>query len=389
MVSELAIPVMDQTTLSVRLTHWLKREGDAVADGEAVFEIETDKATVEVPAQGAGVLRKILIPAGVEVPPRTVVALIAELHEALPEIDPYYRTERPAEAAPVRPLPTAPAAPQPLAAAPRPAGQKVITSPRARRLAEEHNLDLATVTGSGPGGRILEEDVQAALAAPAAKPAAASGAANRAAQTKASRVTGSWQTIPHFYMTITVDLTRVSALKAAAGSATTFTDLFALALGRSLPNHPVLNGHWNAEASAYQPAAEIRLGIVVEAEHGLVIPALADLRGRGLAEIAAERAQVVAAARAGKLSAAASAGPTFTLSNVGPGHIDAFTAIISPPQVAILSVGSVQPMALVVDGQVAVRTAASFTLGVDHRAVDGRQSARFLEELKQQLETIA
>jgi len=381
MVSELAIPVMDQTTLSVTLTHWLKREGDSVAVGEAVCEIETDKATVEVPAQGGGVLRKILIPAGVEVPPRTVVALIAELHEALPEIDPYYRTEKPAEPAAM------PATPTPIAAPIRSAGQKVIISPRARRLAEEHQLDLARVTGSGPGGRILEDDVQAALAAPAVAKPAAPTATSRAAHTKAERVSKSWQTIPHFYMTITVDVTHLSALKAEAGSAITFTDYFALALGRTLPGHPVLNGHWNAERAALDMAAEIRLGLVVEAEHGLVIPALADLRGRGLAEIAAERAQVVAQARAGKLSAAASVAPTFTLSNVGPGHIDHFTAIISPPQVAILSVGSVQLLPLVVDGQVAARTAATFTLGVDHRAVDGRQAARFLEDLKHDLET--
>jgi pyruvate dehydrogenase E2 component (dihydrolipoamide acetyltransferase) len=381
MVSELAIPVMDQTTVSVNLTHWLKREGDAVAEGEAVCEIETDKATVEVPAPAAGMLRKILVPAGTEIPPRTVVALIAAADEALPEIDPYYRTEKAAAQAP------APAAPTPAATA-RAASAKVIVSPRARRLAEEHHLDLSTVTGTGPGGRILEEDVQEALAhAPAAPPA--KPAASRAAQTKAERVSRSWQTIPHFYLTITVDLTHLTARKAAEGASTTFTDYFALALGRLLPSHPGLNGFWNNDTSSFEPAAEVRLGLVVEAEHGLVIPALADLRGRALAAVAAERAQVVAQARAGKLPASALAVPTFTLSNVGPGHIDHFTAIISTPQVAILTVGSVQLQPLVVGAEVLARPAATFTLGVDHRALDGRQAARFLEDLKRDLETFA
>lgn len=375
MVSELAIPVMDQTTVSVNLTHWLKQVGEAVAAGEAVCEIETDKATVEVPAPAAGILRKILIPAGKDVPPRTVVALIADAAEPLPEIDPYYRLRQSSN---MDTQPTRAAEP------PRPLAQRVIISPRARRLADEHKLDLATVTGTGPGGRILEEDVQAALAAKpteAAKPAAA-----RAAQSKAERVSRSWQTVPHFYLTVTVDLTHLTALKAAAGSGTTFTDFFAVALGHILPAHAGLNGFWNNDSSTYEAVAEIRLGLVVEAEHGLIIPALSDLRGRTLAAIAAERAQVVAQARAGKLAAGALAAPTFTLSNVGPGHVDHFTAIISPPQVAILSVGSVQVQPLVVGDQVLARPAATFTIGVDHRAVDGRQAARFLEDLKQELE---
>ena len=387
MVSEISLPVTDQTTVSVNLTHWLKREGDRVAEGEAVCEVETDKATVEIPAPAAGVLRKILVPAGTEVPPKTVVGLVGDPGDALPEIDPFYKVDKVAPAAPKapempKPVPSAPATP-----APRAAGQKIIVSPRARRLADERGVDLATITGSGPGGRILEEDVEAALAVPAT--AAPASAATRAAQGKAERVSQSWQTIPHFYMSVTVDLTRMAALKAASGDGTTFTDYFALALAGVLPQHPALNGHWNSANNAFDAAAEVRLGIVVEAEHGLVIPALTDLRGRALPAIAAERAQVVAQARAGKLSPSALAAPTFTLSNVGPGHIDAFTAIISPPQVAILTVGSVQPMPLVIDGQVVARTAATLTLGVGHRAVDGRQSARFLEDLKRTLETLA
>ena len=383
MVSELTIPVMDQTTESVTLTTWLKREGDAVEQGEAVCEIETDKATVEIQAPASGRLRRILIQAGAQAPPRTVVALIAEADEALPVIDPFYRTLKAVAAAKGQP-------PGPLAtgAGERPAAPQVIVSPRARRLAEEHHVDLATLQGTGPGGRILEEDVQQALAAPPAAPASTQPAP-RAAQTKAGRVSRAWQTIPHFYTTLTVDLTHVAARKAAGDSGVTYTDYFALALGRTLPAHPALNGHWHAERDALETQPALRLGLVVEAEHGLVIVTLADLRGRSLEQIAAERARVVAQARAGKLPAEALAAPTFTLSNVGAGHIDQFTAIISPPQVAILSAGSVQLRPLVVGAQLMVRPAVTFTLGADHRAVDGRQAARFLEHLKRELEAEA
>jgi pyruvate dehydrogenase E2 component (dihydrolipoamide acetyltransferase) len=377
MVSELAIPVMDQTTETVTLAGWLKREGDAVRQGEAVCEIETAKAMVELPAPADGVLRRVLIQAGAEIPPRTVVGLIAADGEALPEIDPFYLVERAAVPAKAE----APSQPAPAASEP---ARKLVVSPRARRLAEQHNLDLAGIEGTGPAGRILEEDVQAALER-AAQPAPSAPSA--AARVKAERVSASWQGIPHFYTSLTIDLHHVAARRAAAGAGLTYTDFFAQALGRALPHHSELNGFWRAGGP--EPAAEVRLGLVVETEQGLVIAALSDVRGRELESIAEERARLVAQARAGRLPPDALAGATFTLSNVGPGHIDAFTAIISPPQVAILSVGSVQMQPRAVGEAVVVRLAATFTLGADHRAVDGRQAARFLERLKAELEAEA
>jgi pyruvate dehydrogenase E2 component (dihydrolipoamide acetyltransferase) len=376
MVSELAIPVMDQTTETVALIGWRKREGDAVAEGEVVCEIETDKATVEIAAPAAGWLRKILVQAGTQVPPRTVVALIAEADEPLPAIDPFYRT---GQAQP--PAPSAPAAPPPRAAPEPPSGQKAAVSPRARRLAEQHGIDLAQLRGSGPGGRILEEDVQRAVDQKAAAPPAAS----RAEHTKAERVSRSWQSIPHFYTSITIDLSRVA--EAGAGAGVTFTDHFALAIVRTLAAHPHLNGHWVNDALLVLP--EIRLGLVVETDHGLVIPALPDLRGLSLQQIAIERSRLVEQARGGRMAAELLSAPTFTLSNMGKGHIDQFTAIISPPQVAILSVGGVQPRPLVSGGALVARPSAVFTLGADHRAIDGREAGRFLEQLKTELEAAA
>jgi pyruvate dehydrogenase E2 component (dihydrolipoamide acetyltransferase) len=376
MISELSIPVMDQTTETVALIGWLKREGDAVQPGEAVCEIETDKATVQVTSAAGGLLRQILVPAGTQVPPRTVVALIGAADETLPVIDPYYRTSRAA----AEPAPVAAAAQA--APADRAAALKAAISPRARRLAEQHGLDVTALQGTGPGGRILEEDVQRTLDAAKAAPSAA----ERATRAKAERVLRAWQTIPHFFTSITVDLTRVAAARDIGSSAATFTDHFALALARTLPEHPAFNGFWDAERNALKTVPEIRLGVVAETEQGLVILAMPDLRGLTLDQIAADRARLVGQARAGKPPAESLETPTFSLTNMGAGHIDHFTAIISPPQVAMLAAGSVRPQPLVIEGQVEPRLSVTFTLAADHRAVDGRQAARFLEQLKRALE---
>ncbi|MCL5996752.1 MAG: 2-oxo acid dehydrogenase subunit E2 [Chloroflexi bacterium] len=386
MISEVAIPVMDQTTETVLLTRWLKQEGDAVRTGDAVCEIETDKATVEIEAGTEGVLRKTLVEPGTRIPPRTVVALVGPASDIVPDIDPDYNAQK---TTPLlsndNPVTTAHAVDSPT---PAPAPTREIRiSPRARRLAETHQVDLASIAGSGPDGRIIEDDVKAAIEHKNQVAATGGGTDARVARAKAERVSLSWRTIPHFHMEVTVDLSQIVSRKSAAGSRVTFTDFFALALAQTLPHHPVLNGHWQNDAQALTMIPAIRLGLLVQTDRGLVIPALRDLRGRSLADIAAEREQLVNQAHAGTLTATALQEPTFTLSNVGPGHIDTFTAIISPPQVAILSVGSIQQRPLVVNAELVIRPAATFTLGVDHRAVDGRQAAAFLEQLKTNLES--
>lgn len=386
-MNQVTIPVMDQTTETVTLAHWHVQEGDAVRRGDVVCEIETEKATVEIQAPADGILRKVLVERGAQVPPRAVVALIGNADERLPELDPLYQTARARDAGTTQGVTTESlekrttqvVTTEPLGGTTQVVTTKrMIASPRAKKLAADKGIDLATVTGSGPGGRILEEDVERAIREQGGSQA------QRLAHAKAERVSRSWQTIPHFYMTVTADLSRIAAARAHAQFDVTFTDYFVAALAQVLPNHPDLNGYWENGAPALEP--ELRIGVVVQTERGLLIPALRDVRGRKLEDIAAERAQIVAQARLGKLSGGAQAQPTFTLSNVGAGHIDAFTAIISPPQLAILSVGSVMPRPVVVGQKLEVRPIASFTLGADHRAVDGRQAAAFLEELKQKLE---
>jgi pyruvate dehydrogenase E2 component (dihydrolipoamide acetyltransferase) len=257
-------------------------------------------------------------------------------------------------------------------------------SPRARRLAEENNIDLAGITGTGPQGRIQEEDVRLALQQATASTVMSQGAA-RTAQATAQRVAESWATIPHFYTSITIDMSRIVARQSELGSAYTYTDFIAMGIGKAIGQRPEVNGFWRD--GKHEVSAGVHLGLVVQTPRGLVIATLRDLKQHDLQSLAGARAALVGQARDGRLSAGAMGGSTFTLSNLGPGHIDHFTAIISPPQVAILSVGSILPRPVVTgDGQLAARATATFTIGVDHRAIDGRAAAGFLEALKVALE---
>ena len=392
-IFEVVIPVLDETTESVLLSRWLKQEGDAIRRGDVICEVETEKASVEIEAYGEGFLRKRLIDAGTQIPPRTVIALIGPADAVLPNIDPYYQTSKAAPPTISEPMPAATTG---STVTTEPSKKEIKISPRARRLAEDNSIDWATLTGSGPDDRIVEDDIKAAIqrkAMPAVAPSTAAARshdplATRLAQAKAERVSQSWRSIPHFYMSITIDLSKVVQRKATADTSKTrltYTDFMAEALAKTLAQYPMFNGHWQHDA--FVASSEIRLGLVVQTERGLIIPAMRDLRGRTLEDIAAERERLVQQALMGSLSAAAMSEPTVTLSNVGPGHIDAFTAIISPPQVAILSVGSVQPRPMIDNGTLVVRTAAVVTLGADHRAIDGRQSAAFLETFKAMLES--
>src|SRR6266496_3930137 len=367
MVVEVVIPMLEQTGGDITLTAWLKQEGDQVHVGEPICEVETAKAIVEIEASSSGVLRKQLITVGTPVPALTVVALIAEASEPLPEVDPFYRLK------PVGPPAPGPAAPTAEAVALRPA-HALLASPRAKRLAAEHGVDLTLIRGTGPKGDIVESDVRRAIEQSSATNA------QRVAQAGAQRVAQSWQTIPHFYMSVTIDLSRVAERKSRDGQQTTYTDYVAQAIAEAIRHVPTVNGHWSDDGP--RSIAEVHLGLVVQTERGLVIPTLRDVQRRSLLEIAEERRRLIEGIQAGKLSGESLSGASFTLSNIGPGEIDQFTAIISPPQLAILSVGSVLPRPVVVDSGLVVRSTATFTLGADHRAIDGRQAAAFLQRLK-------
>ena len=377
MVAEVIIPVLDQTTTEVRLINWIKNEGDEVNSGEVICEIETEKATVEIESPKDGILRKILIKADTNIPPLTVVGLVSDTDDTLPEIDPYYKIKSGQPKTTVATLTAEPSV-QPEETRRNKSDTRVVASPRARRLADEHNIDIATISGSGPRGRILESDVKQTLDSTLNRPE------SRAAEATAKRVSESWATIPHFYTSITVDMSNLISKTKQKGAGYTYTDFMILAITEAVTTQPSVNGFW--ENGIARTIDSTHLGLVVQTKTGLVIPTLADIQDDSIDKIAQKRSKLVNQAHDGKLTASAMTPATLTLSNIGPGHINHFTAIISPPQLAILSSGSIQSQPMVVNNDIIVRPTTTFTLGVDHRAIDGILAAAFLESLKLNLE---
>ena len=338
MITEVIVPVLDQTTTEVRLVNWIKNEGDAVISGEVVCEIETEKATVEIESPKAGTLRKILIEADTNIPPLTVVALVSDTDAALPDIDPYYKvkTEQPKA---TNATPTSASSVQSGENKRNERDARIISSPRARRLADENNIDIASISGTGPRGRVLESDVKQIL------DNTRNRSDPRAAQAAANRVSESWTTIPHFFTAITVDMSALISKTKQKGIGYTYTDFIILAVAESVTSQPAVNGIWEHGTATIMDSTH--LGLVVQTKTGLVIPTLTDIQNHSIDEIALNRSKLVKQAHDGKLTATAMTPATLTLSNIGQGHIDHFTAIISPPQLAILSAGSIQNLSLI------------------------------------------
>ena len=377
MITEVIVPILDQTTTEVRLVNWIKNEGDAVISGEVVCEIETEKATVEIESPKAGTLRKILIEADTNIPPLTVVALVSDTDDALPDIDPYYKvkTEQPKA---TNATTTSASSVQSGENKRNERDARIISSPRARRLADENNIDIASISGTGPRGRILESDVKQIL------DNTRNRSEPRAAQAAANRVSESWTTIPHFFTAITVDMSALISKTKQKGIGYTYTDFIILAVAESVTSQPAVNGIWEHGTATIMDSTH--LGLVVQTKTGLVIPTLTDIQNHSIDEIALNRSKLVKQAHDGKLTATAMTPATLTLSNIGQGHIDHFTAIISPPQLAILSAGSIQNKPMVVANEIVIKPTATFILGADHRAIDGILAAGFLESVKINLE---
>jgi pyruvate dehydrogenase E2 component (dihydrolipoamide acetyltransferase) len=474
------MPKMGDTMEEGKILNWLKHEGDTVAKGEALAEIETEKVNIEVEAFAGGVLRKILVPAGETVAVGAPIALTGAADEPLPadaggqpagETTPAAPSAAPepggqVDAAPavVAPEPVAQPAAQPVAqqrpisledreyqehtdvvgtgaangatgaargvngysapvqtimhaaqAAQTPSGGRVFISPIARHIAAEHNLDYTRIRGTGPNGRIIRDDVEAALTQqPAAQapvapqapvtpaapvPAAAAGEEVRVVplsqmrKTIAKRLQQSMQTAPHFYITVAIDATRLGELRHsvneyAAGlpepMKVSVNDLIVKGVALALVHMPQVNVSFDGERLLYKQ--HINVGIAVALEQGLIVPVIRDADKRGLLDIAKESRRLAEAARAGKLKPEEFQGGTFSISNLGMYDVEEFTAVINPPESAILAVGSIVPTPVVRDGQVVVRDIMKVTLSVDHRALDGVTAATFLQEVKRLLE---
>ena len=407
MATEIVMPKLGLTMESGAISAWLAEEGQEVQKGQALLEIATDKVTMEVEAQAAGILRKILVPVGEEVPVSTTIGVIAAADE---DIGSYVAAAPSPTSAPAAapsdpdPVPTAtPAAapPTPVPQAPAPSADSDgrrphKTSPKARKIAAEHGLDLSGVSGSGPGGRIVSADVLAlveqARTAPVPAPAPVSEGRielSRAEQVAAERLTASYQQIPHIHISMDVSAVWLQQFRTGyqlEGKKISFNDLIVKATARTLSEFPRVNSL--EEGGHFRYASQVNVGIAVAAEQGLVVPVLRDAAAKTVEEIALEGTRLIDAVRRGQLRPDDMLGGTFTISNLGMFGVSRFTAIINPPQVAILAVGAIENRVVASGADAfAVRPQLTLTLAADHRVVDGALAARFLARLKEVLET--
>ena len=406
MATEIVMPKLGLTMESGVISAWLVEEGQEVQKGQALLEIATDKVTMEVEAQADGILRKIMVSAGQEVPVSTTIGVIAAADEDIGS----FVAAAPSDPAPSPPASAPAAAPPPTPAPPTPTPQAPAlaadsagrrphkTSPKARKIAAEHGLDLVGVNGSGPGGRIVSADVLAlveqARSAPAIAPAPAPVAEgrielSRAEQVAAERLTASYQQIPHIHLSMDVSAVWLQQFRTGyqlEGKKISFNDLIVKATARTLSEFPRVNSL--EDGGHFRYASQINVGVAVAAEQGLVVPVIRDAAEKTIEEIALEGTRLIDAARHGQLRPDDMMGGTFTISNLGMFGISRFTAIINPPQVAILAVGAIENR-VVASGvdSFAVRPQLTLTLAADHRVVDGALGARFLARLKEVLET--
>ena len=383
MAVEVILPRVDMAMESGAIVAWKVSEGQEVREGDLLFEIETDKATMEVEAPSAGVVGGIRVAAGVEVPVGTVVAYIYGKDETAhpPAPEPAAVEEsRPAvrDEPPTSPVPPAPPASR---AADRPRA-----TPLARRLARERGIDLGAVRGSGERGRIHRADVEGHLGERAAQPGGDSEIVPFDSTRKliARRVRHSVETSPHFFMTASIDMGGALALRRRVDFRPSLTAVVIRALGPLLLEHPTLNASVEGDAARLHRRSHI--GVAMDRDGDLLVPVLRDAHDRSLESVTAELARLREAAMERRITPEEMSGGTFTLSNLGMYGIDGFTAIINPPESAILALGRVAETPVGVDGEVVLRPMARFTLSADHRLVDGVAAARFMGDLREALE---
>jgi pyruvate dehydrogenase E2 component (dihydrolipoamide acetyltransferase) len=427
MAVEVKLPRLGQGMESGTIVRWLKSEGDAVAKGEPLYELDTDKVTQEVEAEAEGVLLKIVVSEG-EVDVGTMVGVIGAQDEDVSDLlsraggdgsAPTAEAPPAPEQAPAEEKPPAedeepsgsepqgsveaPPAPAP-PSAPRAEGEPVKASPLARRIARERGIDLAAVTGTGPEGRVIAEDVEkaavAAPAAPAIPPARAVPAGEveiveltSIRRTIARRLTEAWEA-PVFQLTVTADASelgstreRMVELLLEGETKPTVNDVLTRLVAAALMRHRPVNAHFVDGKILRFPSANV--GIAVATTNGLVVPVIRDADRRSVQEIATVRADLVGRAREGKLQLADLENGTFTISNLGMYGIEQFIAVLNPPQVAILAVGSIEERAQAVDGDLVIAPTMTMTLTCDHRAIDGSEGAEFLRTVKALVEAPA
>lgn len=400
MATNVILPALGMAQDTGKIVAWLKAEGQHVTAGEPLVVIETDKAAVDLEAPATGILAQVSAKAGDEVPVAQVIAVILSADEAEAGVSQPDRAPAPAVSAggasasgpSARPV-AAPAVPS----QPQGANVRRLASPKARRIAAERGVDLATLHGTGPGGVVLAADVPAAVhrapaaamtppmahLPPAASPSTVIDSGSEVStiwRLMAERTTQSWTTIPHFFLMREVAAGALVAwrerIAQRASERVTYTDLLIRIVGEALRRHPRLNASWQDGAIVHHD--EINIGLAVAVEDGLVVPVIHQAGDLTPGGIARRRAELVGRAQAGKLRPPDLQGGTFTISNLGMYGIDAFNAIINAPQAAILAIGRMVDRVVPVNGQPAVRPMLTLSLSCDHRVVDGARGAEFL-----------
>jgi pyruvate dehydrogenase E2 component (dihydrolipoamide acetyltransferase) len=430
MPTNVIMPALEMAQETGKVVHWLKGPGDSVRKGEPIVEIETDKVTVEIEAPASGILRDVTASDGDVVPVGRTIALIVAAGEAGAAAPPVMAAT---SAAATGSLPAAPvsagAAGSAVKASPlarriaeqhgvdltlvktasgrvekadvlayvesqKPAAvgngggaRLVAASPKARRIAAERGLDISALLGSGPGGAVLAEDVPMPLRpsapAPVGRPSESAPSVGTVWRIMAERMTTSWTTAPHFYLVREVNVTRLASWLEQArkqiGPHVTYTDLLIKLVAAALARHPRVNASW--KDSTIVQGSEINIGLAVAIDDGLVVPVIHRADTLRLPELAARRADVVSRAQAGKLRPPDIQGAGFTISNLGMFGVDAFSAIVNPPQAAILAVGRIADRVVALAGRPVVQPTLVLTLSCDHRALDGARAAQFLGTL--------
>jgi pyruvate dehydrogenase E2 component (dihydrolipoamide acetyltransferase) len=402
MAISVVMPALEMAQETGKLLAWRKKEGEAVKKGEPLLEIETDKAVVEIEAPGDGFLAGITAHEGAVIPVGETIAWLVAVGEKAPAAkSPAMPSARATSAAPAA---ERAAAARGAAAAVAPAQTSAQISPKARRLAKELGVETAGLRGSGPDGTITAEDVQAVADGKKSSPAASTGtpssssatqtgeALSQIARLMAERMTQSWTTVPHFFLTRDVDCTDLiaahkrlgPAVEKSSGAKLTITDLLIAAVARAIARHPIMNASWTGSGISHNP--EINISLAMAVKDGVVGAVIHKADVAKLGEIAAQRRDLTERARANRLRPADISGGTFTISNLGMYQVDAFVAIITPPQAATLAVGTIADRVVAVKGKPMVRPVMTMTLSSDHRVLDGARAAEFLATLAEAIQ---
>lgn len=381
MAISVVMPALEMAQETGKLLAWRKKEGDRVTKGEPLLEIETDKAVVEVEAPGDGILAGITASVGAVIPVGETIAWLVAPGEQPPTKSAAAAPSARASSAPTQQSSVASRQPEK-----QTSGAPQI-SPKARRLAKELGVDISLIRGSGPDGTITTDDVQSAADSKVSPAPLATETLSQVARLMAERTTQSWTTVPHFFLVCDVDAGELTAtqkrlsLEAESSNkpAPTLTDLLIALVARVLAKHPRMNSSWTGEGIRSNP--DINISVAMAVKDGVVAAVIHKANEANFREISAQRRELTERARAGRLRLADIAGGTFTISNLGMYKVDAFSAIITPPQAAILAVGSISDRVVPVDGKPGIRPMMTMTLSNDHRVVDGAKAAEFLSDL--------